>query len=206
MNSSTQNYERNLQQYYQWHAPFYDATRWSFLFGRQSLINNLPALPSSPRILEIGCGTGVNLERLKATYRDARITGLDISAEMLKCATRRLGDAAHITLKNQKYGLSNEFHAPFDLVLLSYSLTMMGNEMELVIRRVSHDLAPNGCIAVVDFHDTSSRFFRRWMNKNHVTMDGSLLAILEKNFAPVDVTINSAWFGLWSYMQFIGKR
>ena len=30
-----------LTRYYRWHAPLYDATRWSFLFGRAALILSL---------------------------------------------------------------------------------------------------------------------------------------------------------------------
>ncbi|MDZ7659193.1 class I SAM-dependent methyltransferase [Fodinibius sp.] len=56
---------KNVAQYYQLHAPIYDATRWSFLFGRTKLIKQIPALPANAQILEVGCGTGKNLIQLK---------------------------------------------------------------------------------------------------------------------------------------------
>ena len=54
-----------LRRYYRGHARLYDATRWSFLFGRAALIRALARVSPPPRhILEIGCGTGSNLVRL----------------------------------------------------------------------------------------------------------------------------------------------
>lgn len=44
-------------------------------------------------ILEIGCGTGCFSELLLEKYKDANITFVDISTEMLKIARSRLGDA-----------------------------------------------------------------------------------------------------------------
>lgn len=61
-------------------------------------------------------------------------------------------------------------------------------------------------IAVVDFHDTPSRFFRWWMGKNHVRMEGHLLPLLEKTFQTEYRSTRSAFFGLWRYVIFIGKK
>ncbi|MGB4876086.1 MAG: class I SAM-dependent methyltransferase, partial [Candidatus Competibacter sp.] len=72
-----------LTRYYRWHAPLYDATRWSFLFGRAALIRGIALHRRPRRILEVGCGTGANLLRLSRWFPDADITGLDLSADML---------------------------------------------------------------------------------------------------------------------------
>ena len=72
-----------LTRYYRWHARLYDATRWSFLFGRTALIRAIAADSQPRRILEIGCGTGSNLLYLHRQFPDAAITGLDLSADML---------------------------------------------------------------------------------------------------------------------------
>lgn len=58
-----------LSRYYRWHARLYDATRWSFLFGRAALIRSIAGFRAPPRhILEIGCGTGSNLLRLARQF------------------------------------------------------------------------------------------------------------------------------------------
>ena len=57
-----------LTRYYRWHAPLYDATRWSFLFGRAALIRGIALHRRPRRILEVGCGTGANLLRLSRWF------------------------------------------------------------------------------------------------------------------------------------------
>ena len=65
-----------LNRYYRWHARLYDATRWSFLFGRGALVRAIAARPEPPRnILEVGCGTGENLVRLARQFPTAAVTG-----------------------------------------------------------------------------------------------------------------------------------
>ena len=54
----------SLDRYYRWHAHFYDATRWAFLFGRKALIRLAAKQLQPRRILEVGCGTGKNLAEL----------------------------------------------------------------------------------------------------------------------------------------------
>ena len=54
-----------MRAYYRFHAGIYDATRWSFLFGRKTLLYNLPVRTDIPQsLLEVGCGTGHNLRLL----------------------------------------------------------------------------------------------------------------------------------------------
>ena len=61
---------------------FYDLTRKYYLLGRDALIDGL-APPTSPTILEVGCGTARNLIATARSWPDARCYGIDISAEML---------------------------------------------------------------------------------------------------------------------------
>lgn len=79
-----------LQRYYRLHAPLYDLSRWAFLFGRQRLCKEI-AKRAPARVLEIGCGTGRNLDQLAKLLPKATLTGADLSADMLVQARRRLG-------------------------------------------------------------------------------------------------------------------
>ena len=85
-----QNQTELMEQYYKFHAKIYNATRWSFLFGRKGVIKLIPQLPSIQRILEVGCGTGTNLLQLRERFPDAEIFGLDISATMIETAKKNL--------------------------------------------------------------------------------------------------------------------
>lgn len=196
---------QEVEQYYRLHAPLYDATRWSFLFGRDSLLDMIPDLPSQPQVLEVGCGTGKNIERLEYHFPDAQITGIDLSLEMLRKADERLHESTQVELKLGRYqGDSFEYNS-FDLILLSYSMTMFGPHVDAIFNHLLKDLKPNGYIAVVDFNTSFFSWFRRWMEFNHVNFSGHLLPLFKKHFHPTDIKIQKAYLGLWTYFQFVGK-
>lgn len=194
-----------LTRYYRWHAPLYDATRWSFLFGRAALIRGIALHRRPRRILEVGCGTGANLLRLSRWFPDADITGLDLSADMLARARRKL--AAHqrpATLARGRYDRPLDPHG-FDLVLFSYCLSMIEPGWERALDTALDDLQPEGAVAVVDFHDTPNAGFRRWMARNHVRMDGHLLPRLNARCRPITQTVRVAYGGGWRYFSFLGS-
>lgn len=203
--NSVRTSERKLQKYYRFHAQIYDITRWCFLFGREDIVKMIPELPAQPRILEIGCGTGKNIKQLKTRFQESHILGIDLSEEMLKIAKNKIGESAGIKLRKSHYGYESTNQEPFDLILLSYSLTMMDREPEEILFQIKKDLHPNGIVAVVDFHTSPFGWFRRWMNYNHVDFSGRLLPLLGQHFHPLKKGINKAYGGWWSYFQFLGK-
>jgi S-adenosylmethionine-diacylgycerolhomoserine-N-methlytransferase len=199
--------DRALERYYRWHARLYDATRWSFLFGRTDLVERVAGLRTPATVLEIGCGTGRNLARLARRFPQARLTGLDLSADMLARARRGLesfGD--RVELAHQAYTRSLYDEPRFDLIVLSYCLSMINPGWARVIASARQDLRPRGLIAVVDFHDSNRPAFRRWMEVNHVRMEGHLLPELRARFQPLDSAVHRAYGGLWRYFHFVGAR
>ena len=197
-----------LRRYYRGHARLYDATRWSFLFGRAALIRALARVSPPPRhILEIGCGTGSNLVRLARQFPEAAVTGLDLSADMLARARRKLErDQLLATLLQQRYDRPLYPEPVFDLIVFSYCLTMINPGWERAVEAALRDLRPGGRLAVVDFHDTPFAGFRRWMGVNHVRMDGHLLPSLNARCLPVAQTLGTAYGGAWRYFMFIGQK
>jgi S-adenosylmethionine-diacylgycerolhomoserine-N-methlytransferase len=195
---------QNVDRYYRFHSQIYDATRWSFLFGRTALIQQIPSLPANPHILEVGCGTGRNLIHLKQRFHDAQITGVDVSADMLDKARNKITDSS-VRLKKLRYGSGNLNKTSFDLILLSYSLTMMGAKHPQIMTRLKNDLAPDGYLAVVDFHTSPFSWFRKWMSINHVDFSGNLYPRLKANFQSRQHSFHSAYLGLWNYFLFTGK-
>ena len=71
---------------------------------------------------------------------------------------------------------------------------------------MSLDPAPGGAIAVVDFHDSGSTQFKRWMGLHHVRLDGHLLPGLQSLFPSHTAAIRPAFGGLWHYFRFIGRK
>lgn len=199
-------HEQKVANYYRLHSKIYDATRWSFLFGREKLLGHIPDLPPNPRILEVGCGTGKNIELLQYLFPDGDIYGVDLSKDMLSKARQKTKATGRVKLMNKQYGSDKISTKSFDLILLSYTLTMMGDQAEVILQQLSEDLSSKGYVAVVDFHNTQFKWFKKWMFRNHVVMNGHLLPLLNKYFTAVKSSVNRAYFGLWKYFMFIGHQ
>ena len=195
-----------VERYYRLHARLYDATRWSFLFGRRQLQDRLPFGFEPATVLEVGCGTGFNLARMAARYPGAHITGVDASADMLKVARRRaMRHLGRIRLVHRAYQGSLGGSAGFDLVVFSYALSMFNPGREDALDAALQDLAPAGLVAVVDFDRSPVAPFRRWMGLNHVRMDGHLGPVLRSRLVPSVDRSRPVYGGLWSYLTFVGR-
>jgi len=163
-----------VQRFYRYHAYVYDGTRWVILHGRRRAVEMLALRPDS-RVLEIGCGTGLNfrymVERLDPEA--GQLTGLDFSADMLRRAARRLdargwhnvelvrGDAGKLALGRR-----------FDGILFAYSLSMIPDWARALERAYEH-LRPGGRLVVHDFGRFETwgllgGLMRGWLRLNHV--------------------------------------
>lgn len=196
-----------LARYYRLHAGIYDATRWSFLFGRDELLRSVRRRSEPSRILEVGCGTGRNLAQLACMFPHAELTGIDLSEPMLAKATRRLSSfAKRVRLVNEAYAQPLGGSTGFDLIIASYALSMFNPGWEHAIETAATDLRPGGIVAVVDFSHTGARWFEQWMRRNHVLMQNHLWPVLHSTFRPLQDTRHSAYGGLWHYGMFIGQK
>lgn len=190
----------SLQDYYALHARIYDATRWTFLFGRERILHRSARIAAPKRILEVGCGTGRNLRSLRRIFPDADITGVDLSDDMLKIARRKTNG---VKLIQQAYDAP--VAGNFDLILFSYALTMFNPGWKNALQAAKADLSPGGLLAIVDFSHTRSSLFRRWMGVNHVRMEGHLWPETRVSFEPMVEEIRAAYAGIWHYGMFIGR-
>ncbi|MEZ5385308.1 MAG: class I SAM-dependent methyltransferase [Prosthecobacter sp.] len=195
-----------LERYYQFHSRIYDATRWSFLFGREEVLRRAARVCQPKRILEVGCGTGRNLVSLRKRFPEAAITGVDLSEPMLGIAAAKVRDSNTNLLRRSYNAPVHGTEEPYDLILFSYSLSMFNPGWEQAIEAAHGDLAPRGCVAVVDFSHSAFGWFTRWMGVNHVRMDGHLWPKLAAKF---DVLLDErfpAYGGVWNYGIFLGQK
>ena len=173
--ASTRGHAGLMDSIYRSQRHIYDATRKYYLFGRDRMIAGLD-LPSGGSVLEIGCGTGRNLEMIGKRWPGARLFGLDISEEMLKSASAKLGTAASLA-----QGDATGFEAfdlfgrtQFDRVVLSFATSMIPDWLA-ALTQASALLAPGGSLHVVDFGDMSGipapmrAMLKAWLTQFHVS-------------------------------------
>ena len=168
-----------MDEVYRGQRHIYDLTRKYYLLGRDQIIEQMD-VPDGGTVLEIGCGTGRNLARIAKCYPDARLYGLDISAEMLKSASANLRAArcAHRTELSQadaaQFDALQIFgRARFDRIMFSYTLSMIPH-WQVALRHAASLLSTQGSIHIVDFgqqEQLPSLFrnaLRAWLAKFHV--------------------------------------
>ncbi len=151
---------------YRRYAGVYDALFGPVLqAGRTAVIESL-ALRSGERVLEVGVGTGLSLPLYPA---DVRVTGIDVSGEMLAKARERV---ARRGLKNVEALLEMDAQAmsfpdaSFDKVVAMYVISVVAHPERLLaeLRRVCR---PGGEVLIV----------------NHVRSDNRAIAAVEKALA-----------------------
>jgi S-adenosylmethionine-diacylgycerolhomoserine-N-methlytransferase len=203
------NLDNTMTNYYRWHAKIYDVTRWTFLFGRQWLLDFLPfERVDKVTVVEVGCGTGFNLRGLAKRYPKAKLVGIDVAQPMLDIAEKECKNVFNaLIFKKIAYGTEESLPVKNpDALLFSYCLTMVNPDWEKLVLQAHADLKTGGYLAVVDFHDSPFSLFRRWMRFNHVRMEGHILPFLKAHFSTIKIEKRRAYLGLWTYFLFVGQK
>ncbi len=180
-----------MDKMYRYQRYFYDLTRKYYLLGRDDLIAEMN-IRNGENILEIGCGTGRNLEILAKKYRKANFYGLDASAEMLAVARKKIikYELENITLKNvlaDDFSFDETFNLEksFDTIFFSYSISMIPTWRESIANALAN-LKNERSVYIVDFYDQrdfSSSFqkvLQGWLKLFHVKYPQDLIPHLEK--------------------------
>jgi phosphatidylethanolamine/phosphatidyl-N-methylethanolamine N-methyltransferase len=179
--------------------------------GRKEAVRIVNARPRQ-RILEVGVGTGLSLPFFRA---DSQVTGIDISAEMLEKAQRRvrrkrLANVAGLHVMDAEH---MEFEDnSFDAVLALYVASVVPNPARFAaeMRRVC---IPGGTIVLVN-HFTSDHWGLRWMEKRlahlarHIGFhaDFPLDTFLRDSRLAVREIRPSNLFGYWRLLRCINEK
>lgn len=157
-------------------APRYDLVTRLLSFGRDAawkrwMLSQLP--PTGPRdILDLACGTGDLTRALALRYPAARVTGLDLTPEMLHHAAPapnvhfRIGDMCHTALPD----------ASQDLITGGYALRN-APDLDTALSEIRRLLRPGGTAAFLDFSAPRSPLLRR-LNHTLLLFWGGLWGLL----------------------------
>lgn len=142
-----------LESFYAGQADAYDSFRERLLQGRKELYERLPT-PAGGVWIEMGGGTGANLERLGDRIRDlSKVYVVDLSASLLRKAQER-ADArgwSNVATREEDVCTLAISEGKADVITFSYSLTMIPDWFAAIDRAVEL-LKPGGVLGVVDFY------------------------------------------------------
>ncbi len=150
---SGQTHAERLESFYSRQAAGYDAFRARLLHGRQELYEALPA-PAGGLWLELGGGTGENLERLGLRLNNLRKAYVvDLAPSLLGVARQRIARHGWKNVSTVEADVTQFVPAdgPADAATFSYSLTMIPDWFAAVDRAIEL-LRPGGHLGVVDFY------------------------------------------------------
>lgn len=218
-------HQERLEAYYDRQADAYDEFREHLLHGRQKLLDAIP-INRGDRIVEFGAGTGWLAEALgdKLALCES-YTMVDLCRSLMAKAEAR----------RQRLGWSNvliveadaaEFAPPdpVDVVLCSYSLTMMPHWFA-VVDRAYQILRPKGIFGATDFYVSGSHpadplkrhaAWQRWLWPacfawHHVWLNPDHLPYLQHRFVTRALGEHSGtmpfMFGMRApYYVFVGEK
>ncbi len=178
-------HSEKLERFYSGQAEAYDRFRERLLHGRGECLAALPLNPGG-RLVELGGGTGRNLEFLDARLPTlASATIVDLCPSLLtqaraRCARQGWTNVECIEADATTWRPSE----PVDAVLMSYSLTMIPDWAGALANALAM-LRPGGHLAVVDFtvfraeeqpgrawQPSPARFFwRHWFGHDGVRLN-----------------------------------
>lgn len=146
--------KRQVKRAYKLYAPAYDFVfDWIFHPGREAAIQLLGA-ERGHHILEVGIGTGLNLPLYP---RHCRITGIDLSEEMLEKAEEKVAELGlgNVTLRAMDATVMDFAEDSFDAALATYTISAVPDPVG-VLREMRRVVKAGGSLVLLN-HFRSER-------------------------------------------------
>ena len=140
--------KRQVKRAYKLYAPAYDFVfDWIFRPGREAAIRQL-AVRRGDHILEVGIGTGLNLPLYPL---HCRITGIDLSEEMLEKAQEKVVELGlgNVTLKAMDATVMDFGADEFDAAVATYTISAVPDPVG-VLREMRRVVKPGGNIVLLN--------------------------------------------------------
>jgi len=151
--------KRQVERAYELLAPVYDFIfDWIFAPGRQAAISHLGLTPNDT-VLEVGIGTGLNLPLYPPS---CRLTGIDLSGEMLDKAVERTHKLAMpgVVLKVMDATSMDFADNEFDKALATYTISAVPDPVG-VLREMRRVVKPGGVIVILNHFRSEGRITSR---------------------------------------------
>jgi len=148
---------------YQFNAKAYDLLELTYFRKKASSPRNavISILGNKPlKILDMCTGTGTNAIAIAKTNRNAEVTGIDISKEMLTMARQKLEKDSTANVKVYEMDAANMRFSKdaFDIVLISLVLHELSDDLAAkMISEAKRVLKPNGKLIVVEWEEPDNR-------------------------------------------------
>ncbi|MBI3630170.1 MAG: class I SAM-dependent methyltransferase [Candidatus Rokubacteria bacterium] len=152
--------KRHVERAYEFYAPVYDLVfDWIFAPGRSAAISQLRLQPEDS-VLEIGIGTGLNLPLYPATVR---LTGIDLSSEMLDKAIERVQEMGmpNVTLKVMDATSMDFGDNEFDKAVATYTISAVPDPVG-VLREMRRVVKPGGTLVILNHFRSERRLTGRF--------------------------------------------
>ena len=151
--------KRQVKRAYKLYAPAYDLVfDWIFHPGREAAVM-LCDIRSGHHVLEVGIGTGLNLPLYP---KWSRITGIDLSEEMLRKAQERVREQhqTNVTLRAMDATVMDFPENEFDSALATYTISAVPDPVG-VLREMKRVVKPGGSIVVLNHFRSDRRMVGR---------------------------------------------
>ena len=196
-----------MNHYYKKQAKYYDAYRQNMLHGKEPLMYAIPFHQmKGKRVLVLAGGTGDLLDYFSKWIPEMEsVVVSDISEPMIQVATERIAKHkwTNVTARIEDILDDRDFKSDeensYDLVLLTYSLTMIPNWAKTVQVAMKY-LKPGGKLGITDFTETPeqnwlSRTFLNSMFKNtHISLNYSHIQMLREEMDEEYLRIDEGGF------------
>ncbi|MFV1952092.1 MAG: class I SAM-dependent methyltransferase [Nitrospinota bacterium] len=149
----------SIKRIYANYSNFYDLLFKQFFYPRQKHVIQTMKIKPNRKVLDVGVGTGLSLP---VYPRHCYVTGIDLSAEMLKKAREKVErlNLSHVTLREMD-AMNLDFEDDtFDYVIATFVISVVPDPIKMIseMKRVSKN---GGKIVIVNHFQSQNKFIAK---------------------------------------------
>lgn len=121
---------------------------------------------NTKNLLDLGCGTGLELEGIWGRFPEISVTGIDLSKAMLKKLSEKYSDK-NITLINGDYFSTNLGRERFDTAVSFQTMHHFSHEMKIgLYKKINDSLKKGGVYIECDYMVETQEEENHWYAEN----------------------------------------